>query len=252
MPGAFAYHLHSYSAQTLRSTTQHWCGPFLAEGVTATMGCVNEPYLGATPNIAFFFMRWLSGFTFGEAAYCAQGALSWQTTVVGDPLYRPFGQNPQTLHEALAARHSPMLDWSHLRVVNLSLMHKVAVSKLVQYIQEVDPLGQSAVLTEKLGDLYRRESHALLAIDAWQNALRDKPMPLQAVRLTLESADNLAAHEQPSQALEMYDTFLTEHPAYPDALVVYKRMDQLARQLHKSSAADRYEKEIARLTPTPR
>ena len=43
MPGAFAYHLHSYSAATLRSTTQHWCGPLLAKGATCTMGCVDEP-----------------------------------------------------------------------------------------------------------------------------------------------------------------------------------------------------------------
>ncbi len=43
MPGAFAYHLHSFSASTLRSTTQNWCGPLLAKGATCTMGCVYDP-----------------------------------------------------------------------------------------------------------------------------------------------------------------------------------------------------------------
>jgi uncharacterized protein (TIGR03790 family) len=38
MPGAFAYHLHSYSANTIRSTTENWCGPLLAKGATCTMG----------------------------------------------------------------------------------------------------------------------------------------------------------------------------------------------------------------------
>ena len=38
MPGAFAYHLQSFSAHTLRSTNQNWCGPLLAAGATATMG----------------------------------------------------------------------------------------------------------------------------------------------------------------------------------------------------------------------
>ena len=55
------------------------------------MGSVYEPYLSGTPDIGVFTARWLlSNFTFGEAAYAAQQALSWQTTVVGDPLYRPF------------------------------------------------------------------------------------------------------------------------------------------------------------------
>jgi hypothetical protein len=34
MPGAFAYHLHSYSAHPFRSTSQGWVGPLLAKGAT--------------------------------------------------------------------------------------------------------------------------------------------------------------------------------------------------------------------------
>ena len=72
MPGAFAYHLYSFSANTLRSSTQNWCGPFLAKGATCTMGCVYEPYLTATPNIAYFLQAFGNGFTFGEAAWAAR------------------------------------------------------------------------------------------------------------------------------------------------------------------------------------
>ena len=75
MPGAFAYHLHSFSAWTLRSTSNYWCGPLLADGATATMGCVYEPFLDGTPNMGIFFTRWLAGFNFGEAAYAANGAV---------------------------------------------------------------------------------------------------------------------------------------------------------------------------------
>ncbi len=57
MPGAFAYHLHSYSAATLRSTNQNWAGPLLAKGATITMGCVDEPYLSGTPDVAVFTAR---------------------------------------------------------------------------------------------------------------------------------------------------------------------------------------------------
>ena len=100
MPGAFAYHLHSFSAATLRSTNTHWAGPLLAKGATATMGCVHEPYLGGTPDLGVFTARLLfHGFTFGEAAYASQNVLSWMTTVVGDPLYCPFAKPAQQLHQ---------------------------------------------------------------------------------------------------------------------------------------------------------
>ena len=54
------------------------------------MGCVYEPFLQFTPNIAIFLESLGNGYTFGEAAWASQLALSWQTTVIGDPLYQPF------------------------------------------------------------------------------------------------------------------------------------------------------------------
>jgi len=253
MPGAFAYHLHSFSARTLRSATNFWCGPFVARGATATMGCVDEPYLDGTPNVGIFFSRWLAGFTLGEAAYASQAVLSWQTTVIGDPLYRPFGKDPRMLHEALLARHSPLIEWSHLRVVNLSLVHGVSPGKMAQYLQELNVTGWSAVLTEKLGDLRRMEGQTDPAIKSWQQALKLKPSPLQAVRLTLVLGDTLAASGREKQALALYDAFLKGTPDYPDAPALYVKMKTLAEKLHKDSQARHYAEEIARLTapPTP-
>jgi hypothetical protein len=89
-PGAIALHIHSYSAATVRSDTEAWCGPLVARGVTATAGNVFEPYLQLThrPNL---LLRALSrGRTWGEAAYYALPSLSWQAVAIGDPLYRPF------------------------------------------------------------------------------------------------------------------------------------------------------------------
>jgi tetratricopeptide (TPR) repeat protein len=251
MPGAFAYHLHSYSAQTLRSATNNWCGPLLADGTTATMGCVDEPYLQGTPNIGIFFTRWLNGFSFGEAVYASQAMLSWQTAVIGDPLYRPFGQDPRTLHEALLARHSPLIEWSHLRFVNLSLIRGLSPGKLAKYLQEVDVTGHSAVLTEKLGDLYEMEGEFDPAIKSWQQALKLNPTPLQAIRLTLLLGDNLAASGKGEQALTLYEAFLKGNPVYPDALALYRKMEYLALNLDKPSQARRYAREIARLTAPP-
>jgi uncharacterized protein (TIGR03790 family) len=248
MPGAFAYHLHSYSAQHLRSATNNWVGPLLADGATATMGCVDEPYLDGTPNIGLFFLRFLAGFSFGEAAYASQGALSWQTTVVGDPLYRPFGKDLQALHQFLAARQMPMLQWSHERVINLSLNQGVGPPKLIRYLLDTDITPHSPVLLEKLGDLYKMEGESTLALSSWRKALEFHPSTLQAMRLQFDLAAELAENGKEEEALEVYTSFLKENPSYPDAVEIYEKMDDLAKRLRKPDLAASYEKEIARRT----
>ena len=83
MPGAVAYHLHSFSAYVLRTADHYWVGPLLAEGATATLGYVEEPFLEWTVNVASFFGDLtVFGFSLGEAAYAAQPSVSWQMTVV--------------------------------------------------------------------------------------------------------------------------------------------------------------------------
>lgn len=89
-PGAIALHIHSYSASTLRSTTSGWTGPFVARGVTATVGNVHEPYLQFTHRPHLLLRALARGATLGEASLYALNALSWQAVLVGDPLYRPF------------------------------------------------------------------------------------------------------------------------------------------------------------------
>jgi hypothetical protein len=51
---------------------------------------VYEPYLALTPNLDVFADRLRNGFSFAESGYAAEPVLSWMTTFVGDPLYRPF------------------------------------------------------------------------------------------------------------------------------------------------------------------
>jgi len=89
-PGAIALHIHSFSAQTLRSASIGWCGPLVARGVTATFGNVFEPFLQLTLDPPMLLRALRRGRNLGDAAYYATPALSWQTIVIGDPLYRPF------------------------------------------------------------------------------------------------------------------------------------------------------------------
>lgn len=92
-PGAVAVHIHSFSAATLRSTTTGWCGPFVARGVTATVGNVFEPYLDFLHRPDLLLQALARGETFGDAAYYAEPVLSWQAIAIGDPLYRPFARS---------------------------------------------------------------------------------------------------------------------------------------------------------------
>lgn len=89
--GAVAVHIHSFSAATLHRTQTGWTAPLISRGAAASLGNVYEPYLQLTTHLDIFNDRLLHGFTLAESAAMATPAISWMTIVVGDPLYRPFG-----------------------------------------------------------------------------------------------------------------------------------------------------------------
>ncbi|MGH7975211.1 MAG: TIGR03790 family protein, partial [Limisphaerales bacterium] len=231
MPGAFAYHLHSFSAATLRSTTQNWCGPLLAKGATCTMGCVYEPYLSGTPNVAAFLARWMAaGFTFGEAAWAAQPALSWQTTVIGDPLYRPFGKSPQLLQLELSHAHSPLVEWSYLRLVNLGLARGVPPDELSGLLETLNVTTRSAVLTEKLADLCEAEGKPTSAIENYQRALTLNPSPEQRIQIRLTLGEKLLAQGRNADAIADYKKLLAESPDYPGKDSIEDKLNALEQK----------------------
>jgi len=216
MPGAFAYHLHSFSAASVRSTNEYWVGPLLAKGATCTMGCVNEPYLSGTPNVTAFLARLIAGgFTFGEAAWTAQPVLSWQTTVVGDPLYRPFAREPAELHAEFARAHNPLIEWSYLRVVDLGLVNGTPATQLAAFLTTIPTTTDSAVLTEKLADLYAMQDKPTSAIGTYQRALTLNPSPEQRIRIRLELGEKLLAQNRETDAIDDYQQLLKESPDYP-------------------------------------
>jgi uncharacterized protein (TIGR03790 family) len=248
MPGAFAYHLHSFSAATLRSETRQWAGPLLAKGATATMGCVDEPYLTGTPDMAIFFARFVySGFTFGEAAYACQAALSWQTTVVGDPLYQPCAKGPQEQHDELEHRQSKLIEWFYLRATNYKLITGTRLPELISAMEKLDVAKRSAVLMEKLGEMYTAQGKPASSIHALQQALKLDPSPQQRVRIMLKLANQLIPAGQEQDAYEVYQQFLKQCSDYPDQLTIYKQLVSLAEKLGKKTEAAGYQHEIDRL-----
>lgn len=254
MPGAFAYHLHSFSAHTLRATNQYWVGPLVAKGATITMGCVDEPYLTGTPNVAAVLDRlMIRGWSFGEAAYAAQSALSWQTTVVGDPLYRPFGRNPQALHMKLEQAGSPLVEWSHARVVGLNEGMGTSPAEVIQYIQGIPTVAtNSAVLQEKLGQLLLQQKEFTGAAAAYERAAQLKPSPQQLIRVLNALGDLQLRLRRDQQAIETFQRLLKLAPDYYAAVRVNRDLAALSRNLGKTEDAARFEQEAQRLMALPK
>lgn len=228
MPGAFAYHLHSFSAASLRTTNAQWVGPLLAKGATVTMGCVDEPYLAGTPDLSVFAGRWMYfGFTFGEAAYAAQPVLSWQTTVVGDPLYRPFEKNLQDQNLALLQSSNRLAEWSILRIGNFNQRQGVSAADYAAAIEEVSFVKESAVLTEKLAELYAAQGKPASTIAAYERALKLDPTPQQRLRLRLRLGEKLLAANRNEEARSNYEKLLLELPDYADAISIRQKIAAL-------------------------
>ena len=247
MPGAFAYHLHSYSANSLHTTNRHWAGPLLAKGVTATMGTIDEPYLSGTPDISVFTARFLlNGYTFGEAAYASQTVLSWQTTVVGDPLYQPFSRSLDQMAQALEQRKNKLVEWCYLRLLNLNQASGRPLAQSAALLERLPATTNSAVLTEKLSDLYAAQGKPASAIHACEQALKLDASPQQRLRLRLTLGERLAASGHDLEAYEDYQKLLAENPDYPDKPAIYRKLLPLAQKLNKTADAERYEAELKR------
>lgn len=249
MPGAFAYHLHSFSAQKLRTTTENWVGPLLNKGATITLGCTEEPYLVGTPNIMGFMERFLFGFSFGEAACSGQMWLSWQTTVVGDPLYRPFNRSPEVVHQALEERHSKLVEWACLRAVNLRQAGGMNSDGLFTLLDKIPYTRTSALLKEKAADLYWSKRQISDAFSTYEEALKLETSPQQRKRLLLKMGDRRSVFGMSQGAFDAYQKFAKEFPDYPELLSIYQKLLPLAQKLGRKEEAQHYEQEIKRLAP---
>jgi uncharacterized protein (TIGR03790 family) len=244
MPGAFAYHLHSLSAGTLRTTSRHWAGPLLAKGATAVMGSVYEPYLAGTPDMAVFTARFLyTGFSFGECAYASQPVLSWQTTVIGDPLYRPFARQMEEFQQEFTKTENSLLEWYYLRLINLNVANGKSIIEAANLLQSLELTKISAVLSERLASLYAAQGKPLSAIHAYEQAARLANGP-QKLRVLLALGERQVEAGNNAEAYETYETLLREFPAYPEKLPVYRALESLAGKLNRTADRERYAKEL--------
>jgi len=252
-PGAIAYHLHSFSAADPRSPTQNWVGPLVALGATVTMGCVDEPYLEMTPDVERFFARLAEGCNVAEAFAMSLPVLSWQSILVGDPLYRPFRPSPAVRAAALlgSQTNGMLLPYAVVQDLNLGLSRGGSVEDAIWKLEQHPEVRTSTVLAESLATLYVRKGETSRAVDWMGRALQAGGTPQQRVRLFLEMASLQEKLGLRPDAFATRDRFLKEFPLHPLALETLEGMRRDAETLGMAPEIPRLDREIERLKPAP-
>jgi uncharacterized protein (TIGR03790 family) len=186
IPGAVAVHIHSFSANTLRDPNANWVAPLLAHGAAATMGNVYEPYLQLTPHLDVFNDRLLHGFTLAESAYMSLHAVSWMSTIVGDPLYRPFASWLQLDPPKDSSKTGGAWRVYHDFAVKNGSKTPAQYRQLAR--QVASKTGNGAMI-EDLGSMEARDGNLAGATGYYQQARATYTKRDDILRVVLEEAD---------------------------------------------------------------
>jgi len=195
-PGAIAVHIHSFSASTLRDPRAGWAGPLLTHGAAATIGNVYEPYLDLTPHLDVLADRLRNGFNFAESAYACEPVLSWMTTFVGDPLYRPFpdaGQPPPPVGVR------PAIEFAAYRAGTRLWFEKGRAAGEKQLEASAREL-QSGIVWEGLGLLQRSIPDNDAALASFRQAQECYGISEEGLRTVLHQIEIFNAVNKPAQA----------------------------------------------------
>jgi uncharacterized protein (TIGR03790 family) len=200
--GAIAVHLHSFSAMSLRDPPRYWCAPFLMLGAAATLGNVYEPYLGLTPALDIFHDRLRAGFTFGESAYASQRFLSWMTTFVGDPLYRPFQK------ELELGEHKAKDEWeAYAEGTRTWFGDNPQAGKTA--LEASAKKFKSGVVMEGLGLLQVANKDPEGAVESFEQAAKFYANPEDVVRATIHEVLQLQALSRTPDAIALAQRRIT-------------------------------------------
>jgi uncharacterized protein (TIGR03790 family) len=202
-PGAIAVHIHSFSAHTLRSATEGWCGPLIARGAAATVGNVFEPYLEYIHRPDLLMKALGRGDDLVDAAYYALPVLSWQSIVIGDPLYRPFSV-PLTAQTRDPSALPPQLaGYAVIRQMNLldaEDKKQEAINVGKSAMKEVPSLALALALAQRLLASGNGEEATWVVKGAADTA----DTSASNWELICEGASFLAANKKSAEAIDLY------------------------------------------------
>ena len=203
----------------MRSDRQGWTGPFVARGVTATLGNVFEPYLQLTHRPDLLLSALIQGKNFGDAAYYALPVLSWQSFAIGDPLYRPFkvSLEQQVRHpEQLPAALAP---YALIRQANLLLRQRKTAEAWT-------------LLRTALGD----RPNLVVALACAKLVLASNAVPAAVEALSVIDPSS-EFHPADWTLLHQLAGLLATHEARPAALKIYARLVKIKAPTDKAGKA---------------
>ena len=202
-PGAIAVHIHSFSAHTLRSATEGWCGPLVARGVTATVGNVFEPYLEYLHRPDLLVEALARGDDLADAAYFALPVLSWQAILVGDPLYRPFAAPLSAQTGDLSGLPRPLAGYAVIRrMIALDAAGRPAdaIAAGREGMRQVPNLALGLALARRLEASGEGEQAVGLVVEA----VRTAGASAGDWALIREAASFLAEHGRTAESIDLY------------------------------------------------
>lgn len=247
-PGAIGFHLHSFSATSVRDPST-WLGAFVTQGYCATMGNVYEPYLEYTHRPQILLAHLLDGGTFGEAVMRSMPALSWQSVAIGDPLFRPFkvGLDAQ-LEESQASRFA---GYASIREVNRLLAAGDRASA-IRFARSKFVDQPSLALAYQLGRIYSQEQKSREAVEVLKVIRYMTSYSEDEYVLVQQIADLLHELEESDLALKLYQNLLDERNLRkPLKIALYEGGARIAASQGQSNLASRWELGAQRLKSPP-
>lgn len=215
-PGAIAVHIHSFSARTLRSRSEGWCGPLVARGVTATVGNVYEPYLENLHRPDLLLEALARGDDLVDAAYYALPALSWQSIVIGDPLYRPFAVGLNAQLRDLPSLPGDLAGYAVIRQMNLldaQGKHADALDAGRAALKAAPSPALVLAVAIRLAGSGNQEAAAWMLRDGFE---AENPAP-QTWEVMREAAALLALLGRPAEAITLYRRLFEADGFTPEA-----------------------------------
>ncbi len=250
-PGAIAFHIHSHSASTLRSSTGGWVGPLIAHGATATFGNVYEPYLELTHRPNLVLKSLARGDTLIDAAYYALPRLSWQSIVIGDPLYRPFGITLAMQQANRAKLPAPFAGYLALReayLLDAKGKSAEALAGLRQAFRETPSLALGVAIARRL----QADNDNAGAIMALNFTTLLENLPTDQWGLAHEAAQVFNACGDPAKAVSVYRHLLAVKELPREVRLSWLRAGlDVARAAKDAVETEAWEREIAQLVPPP-
>lgn len=246
-PGAIAVHIHSFSAQSLRTDRQHWCGPLVARGVAATVGNVYEPYLEATHHLDLFTEALLRGETVGAAAYYALPGLSWQEVLLGDPLYRPFARGAEeqwTERTGLPAELQPYVVLRRARMAAQAGRTDEALRLARALFRESPSIPIGVSVAQLVGEL-EGSAAGVRALEFLTLVPQFTGRDLGAVR---SAARSLVDWGEPAKALVLHDKALAVAPPVGEVELLEEAV-QVALRAGMAARAEKWQNRLAILKP---